>query len=77
MSDLIAVAYPDRLTAERVRARLDDAIKARLIAIDDVVIVTRDQDGKVELDQAVSTVRSGAKGSAYCSGLIDLMFLAQ
>ena len=49
MSDLIAIAYRDRPTVERVRARLDDAIKARLAEVDGVVIVTSDEQGKVKL----------------------------
>ncbi len=45
MSDLVATAYPDLATAERVRGRLAEAMQARIIEVDDAVIVTREQDG--------------------------------
>lgn len=47
MSDLVAIAYPDVATAERVRGRLGEAMKAKIIELDDAVIVTRGQDGKI------------------------------
>jgi uncharacterized membrane protein len=76
MSDLVAIAYPDLATAERVRGRLGEAIQARIIEIDDVVIVTREPDGKVKLHQAGSAVGAGAAGGALWGGLIGLIFLA-
>jgi uncharacterized membrane protein len=75
MSDLIAIAYPDQATAERVRDRLAEAIKAKVIEIDDAVVVTRGGDGKVELQQA-SAAGAGAAGGAVWGGLIGLLFLA-
>lgn len=76
MSDLIAIAYPDQATAERVRGRLTEAIKAKLIEVDDAVVVTRADDGKVKLHQATSTAGVGAAGGALWGGLIGLLFLA-
>ncbi len=76
MSDLVAIAYPDQATAERARNRLAEAIKSRIIELDDAVIVTREQDGKVKLHQTVSPVGSGAAGGALWGGLIGLLFLA-
>src|ERR1700730_1720747 len=76
MSDLIAIAYPDQATAERVRDRLGEAIKAKVIELDDVVVVTRDEDGKVKLHQAVTPWGAGAAGGAMWGGLIGLIFLA-
>ena len=76
VSDLVAIAYPDQATAERVRTRLGDAIKARIIEVDDAVIVTREADGKVKLHQSVSPVGAGAAGGALWGGLIGLLFLA-
>jgi uncharacterized membrane protein len=76
MSDLVAIAYPDQATAERARGRLADAIKARIIELDDAVIVTRDEDGKVKLHQMVNPAGAGAAGGALWGGLIGLLFLA-
>jgi hypothetical protein len=52
MSDLVAIAYPDRDTAETVRQTLTDLMTERAIELEDAVVVTRDEDGKVKLHQA-------------------------
>jgi len=76
MSTLIAVAYPDAATAERVRAELVQATKEHLLQLEDAVIVEHDAGGKVKLRQAVSTTGTGAAGGAVWGGLIGLLFLA-
>ncbi len=76
MSDLVAIGYPDLATAERVRGRLDEAVRAKIIELEDAVIVTRDHDGKVKLHQAHSMVGAGAATGALWGGLIGLLFLA-
>jgi uncharacterized membrane protein len=76
MSDLIAVAYPDRETAERVRQTLGQLAVEHVIELDDAVVVTRDQKGKVKLHQAVRPAATGAVSGALWGGLIGLVFLA-
>jgi uncharacterized membrane protein len=76
MSDLIAVAYPDRATAEQVRAELGRLTREHVIEIADAVVVTRQPDGKVKLHQTVNPTGSGAAGGALWGGLIGLIFLA-
>jgi uncharacterized membrane protein len=76
MSNLIAVAYPDAATAEDVRAELVEAVKERLIELDDAVVVVREEDGKVKLHQAVSTAAVGASSGAVWGGIIGLLFLS-
>ncbi len=76
MSDLVAIGYPDQATAERVRGRLAEAVKSKVIELDDAVVVTRERDGKVKLHQAVHPVGAGAAGGALWGGLIGLLFLA-
>jgi uncharacterized membrane protein len=76
MSNLIAVAYPDAATADEVRAALAQTMKEHLIELDDAVVVIRGEDGKVKLDQAVSTAGAGAAGGALWGGLIGLLFLS-
>jgi uncharacterized membrane protein len=76
MSTLIAVAYPDAATAERVRGELVQATKEHLLQLEDAVIVEHDPGGKVKLRQAVSTTGTGAAGGAVWGGLIGLLFLA-
>jgi uncharacterized membrane protein len=76
MSDLIAVAYPDRATAEKVRGELVRLTREHVIEIEDAVVATRADNGKVKLHQAVNPAGSGAAGGALWGGLIGLIFLA-
>ena len=76
MSTLIAIAYPDRDTAEQVRQELIKATKEHLLKLEDAVVVEHDADGKVKLHQAMSTTGAGAAGGAMWGGLIGLLFLA-
>ena len=76
MSDLIAVAYPDQATAEKVRDELAQLTREHVIEIADAVVVTRQPDGKVKLHQTVNPTGTGAAGGALWGGLIGLIFLA-
>jgi len=76
MSTLLAIAYPDLETAERVRAELISATKEHLVQLEDAVVVEHQLDGKIKLHQAMSTAKSGAAGGALWGGLIGLIFLA-
>jgi uncharacterized membrane protein len=76
MSDLIAVAYPDRQTAEKVRDELARLTREHVIEIEDAVVVTRDAEGKVKLHQSVNPAGAGAAGGALWGGLIGLILLA-
>jgi uncharacterized membrane protein len=76
MSTLVAIAYPDAQTAERVRAELVQATKEHLLQLEDAVVVEHRPDGKIKLHQAMSTTGAGAAGGAMWGGLIGLLFLA-
>jgi uncharacterized membrane protein len=76
MSTLVAIAYPDPETAEKVRAELIQATKEKLVVLEDAVVVEHRADGKIKLHQAVSTTGAGAAGGAMWGGLIGLLFLA-
>ena len=76
MNKLVAIAYQDTETAQRVRAVLIEATKEHLLQLDDAVVVERQPDGKVKLHQAMSTSGAGAAGGALWGGLIGLLFLA-
>ncbi len=73
MSDLVAIAYDNLGTAQEVAANAVQAQKARVIELDDMVVVEREQDGKVKLHQP-STAAAGAAGGALWGGLIGLIF---
>jgi uncharacterized membrane protein len=76
MSTLVAIAYPDTDTAERVRAELVQATKEHLVQLEDAVVVEHQPDGKIKLHQAMSPAGAGAAGGALWGGLIGLIFLA-
>jgi uncharacterized membrane protein len=76
MSTLVAIAYPDKGTAEQVRQELIQATKEHLVRLEDAVVVEHQEDGKIKLHQAMSTTGAGAAGGALWGGLIGLIFLA-
>jgi uncharacterized membrane protein len=73
MSDLVAIAYDNVVTANEVAANVIELQKAHEIDIDDLVVVEREQDGKVKLHQP-SAAAGGALGGAFWGGLIGLIF---
>ncbi|HEX4008777.1 MAG TPA: DUF1269 domain-containing protein [Solirubrobacteraceae bacterium] len=73
MSDLVAIAYPDVATARDVAANIVEAQKSHVLDLDDLVVVEREQDGKVKLHQP-SAAAGGALGGAFWGGLIGLIF---
>jgi uncharacterized membrane protein len=75
MSDLIIVAFEDEATAFEARAALVGLQKEYLIEMEDVVIVTRGEDGEVKLHQAVNLTAAGAAGGTFWGALIGLLFL--
>jgi len=76
MSTLVAVAYPDIETAEKVRQELINATREHLLNLEDAVIAEHQADGKIKLHQAIGTTSAGAAGGAMWGGLIGLIFLA-
>jgi uncharacterized membrane protein len=76
MSTLVAIAYPDRDTADQVRQELIRATKEHILNLEDAVVVEHQLDGKIKLHQAMSTTGAGAAGGALWGGLIGLIFLA-
>jgi uncharacterized membrane protein len=76
MSTLVAIAYPDVATADRVRQELVQATKEHLVDLEDAVVIEHRGDGKIKLHQAMSPAGAGAAGGALWGGLIGLLFLA-
>ncbi len=75
MSDLIVVSFPDEQLAFELRAELAKMQKAYLIDMEDVVVVTKDDKGKVKLHQAVNLSAVGAVGGTFWGMLIGMIFL--
>ena len=75
MSTLVAVVLNDEHTAFAMRAELARMQKELLIELEDAVVVTRDQNGKTKLDQAVNLTSAGALGGGFWGMLIGMIFL--
>lgn len=75
MSDLIVMSFPEEQTAFDMRAKLSRLQKEYLIDMEDVVVVTKDEKGKVKLHQAVSLTAMGAVGGGFWGMLIGMLFL--
>ena len=75
MSDLIIVAFPDEATAFAAAEALVALQKQYLVEMEDVVVVTRGEDGRVHLNQSVNLTTGGAIGGGLWGTLIGLLFL--
>jgi uncharacterized membrane protein len=76
MKQLVAIAYPDRETADRVREVLVTAAGEGLAQLEDAVVVERDQDGEIKLHQLRSMARAGAGKGALIGAGVGMLFLA-
>ena len=75
MSMLVAIRYDDKYKAEEVRLTLRKLQKDYLIDLEDAVVATKDEKGKVQLHQAVNHTAAGAVGGGFWGTLIGLIFL--
>lgn len=76
MSQLFAVVYSDAEAARRAGERVKDLARGQALALRDLVVVRRDGDGDIHLDQSVNLLASGALGGAFWGSLVGLIFLA-
>jgi uncharacterized membrane protein len=75
MSDLVVIGFDDETTAFEMRAALAKMQKEYLIEMEDVVVVTKDDKGKVKLHQSVNLTAAGAVGGGFWGLLIGMLFL--
>ncbi len=75
MSELIVFACNDNATAYEMRAALAKMQKEYLVLMEDVVVVHKDEHGKVKLDQAMNLTAQGAVGGGFWGLLIGFIFL--
>ena len=75
MSDLIVISFEDEQTAFALRAELAKLQQQYLIEMDDAVVVTKDDKGKVKLHQAQNLTALGAVGGGFWGTLIGMIFL--
>ena len=75
MSDLVVIGFDDEHSAFEMRAALARLQKSYLIDMEDVVVVTKDNEGKVKLHQATNLTAVGAVGGTFWGMLVGLIFL--
>ena len=75
MSDLVVVGFEDEYTAFEMRAALARLQNEYLIDTEDVVVVTKNRQGKVKLQQAANLSAAGAVSGGFWGTLIGLLFL--
>lgn len=76
MATLVAIAYPDKDRALEVRGVLARLQKQYLVDLVDAVVVTRDEKGKVHLNQSVPLIGVSAVNGALWGMLIGLLFFS-
>jgi len=75
MSDLVVIGFDNEHTAFEMRAELVKLQKEYLIDMEDVVVVTKDDKGKVKLHQAMNLTAAGAVGGSFWGMLVGMIFL--
>ena len=75
MSNLVVIGFDDETTAFAMRAELAKMQKEYLIEMEDVVVVTKDENDKVQLHQAMNLTAAGAVGGSFWGLLIGMIFL--
>ncbi len=75
MSDLIVVSFEDETIAFAMRAELVALQKEYLLDMEDVVVVTRSMDDKVQLHQVANMTGLGAISGGFWGLLIGMLFL--
>ena len=75
MSNLVAIVFDDETTAFEMRTALVKMQKEYLIDMEDAVVVTKNEAGKVQLHQAVNLTAAGAVSGGFWGTLIGMIFL--
>ena len=79
MSNLVVLGFDGLHTADEVLNKLRSLQKEHLIDLEDSCVVERDQDGKIQVKQAVNLVALGAKTGglwgAMWGTLVGLLFM--
>jgi uncharacterized membrane protein len=75
MSNLVVIEFENEEAAFDMRAELAKMQKEYLIEMEDVVVVTKNEKGKVKLHQAVNLTAAGAVGGSFWGMLIGMIFL--
>ena len=75
MSDLVVIGFTEENKAFELRAELAKLQKEYLIDMEDVVVVTKNEKGKVKLHEATNLTAAGAVSGGFWGMLIGMIFL--
>jgi uncharacterized membrane protein len=75
MSDLVVIEFKDKESAFELRAELAKMQKEYLLQMEDVVVVTKNEKGKIKLHQAVNLTANGAVQGSFWGMLIGFLLL--
>ena len=75
MSDLVFVGFPTEQKAEEVRQRVLALQREYLIELGDAVVVVKDANGQIKLNQLVNLTAAGAASGALWGTLVGLIFM--
>ncbi|RPJ12421.1 MAG: DUF1269 domain-containing protein [Deltaproteobacteria bacterium] len=75
MSDLIVIEFKDEESAFEARAELAKMQKEYFLQMEDVVVVTKNEKGKIKLHQAVNLTSAGAAQGGFWGMLIGFLLL--
>ena len=76
MSNLVVIGFDNETDASAMRAALAKLQTQYLIEMEDAVVVTRDSNGAVKLDQAVNLTTAGAASGGFWGMLIGMLVLS-
>jgi uncharacterized membrane protein len=76
MSDLVVIEFPTEAAAEEVRQRVLSMQTEYLIELGDAVVVVKDEQGHVKLNQMMNLTAAGAASGAMWGTLVGFIFLA-
>lgn len=75
MSNLIVIGFRDQTMARDMRAALTGLQESSVIDTEDMVVVTRDPDGKIRLHQQDNLAVIGASFGSFLGLLVGMLFL--
>ena len=75
MSDLVFIAYPTEQKAEEIRQKVLAMQREYLIELGDAVVVVKDAQGRIKLNQLMNLTAAGAATGALWGTLIGFIFL--
>lgn len=75
MADLVAITYDTEQTAEAARKKVLSLQQEYLISLEDAVVVAKDADGKIKLNQMFNATAAGAASGSFWGFLVGLVFM--